>query len=432
MNAALSKNSRPADMGARGSVATLDPRWQPWLRGLWIFVALNSVFGIAWTFYLTRQFSANLPPRLRDGLGALGWTNETYFWFNAVVVALYFIGYMAVGLLIFLLRPRERLAWLASIFLISFGAQSIFPTALEYAAVYATTPLLYRISYFINNLFSFSLFFVFFGLFPDGRFVPRWMRYVAIYTVIFCALWGAFPDMFGNAQGLFGAWVYASAILMFGSGLYAQVWRYRNYATPLQKQQAKWLVYGLGFVLGVLMVPGVTYYAIMGQFSAGQGVAFELLFMALYLGFLFLPLAIGFSILRYRLWDIDLLIRKTLTYALVVGMLAIVYFGCVILLQQLFAAVTGQRSEIITVLSTLAIAALFIPLRNRIQGWIDKRFYRKKYDAQKILQEFGETVRDETDLEKLKGRLIEVVQETMQPKSVSVWLREGRGMKDKG
>jgi hypothetical protein len=92
-------------------------------------------------------------------------------------------------------------------------------------------------------------------------------------------------------------------------------------------------------------------------------------------------------------------------------------------LQQLFASLTGQNNEIITVVSTLAIAALFVPLRNWIQNAIDRRFYRKKYDAQQVLQEFGETVRDETDLENLTGRLIEVVSETMQPKSVSVWLK---------
>jgi hypothetical protein len=117
------------------------------------------------------------------------------------------------------------------------------------------------------------------------------------------------------------------------------------------------------------------------------------------------------------------------TYAIVVTLLLAVYFGSVILLQQFFANITGARSEVITVLSTLAIAALFIPLRNRVQSAIDKRFNRKKYNAQLVLQNFALTVRDETDLEKLSAELLNVVNETMQPKSVSLWLKQEKRSK---
>src|SRR4030095_6051982 len=115
------------------------------------------------------------------------------------------------------------------------------------------------------------------------------------------------------------------------------------------------------------------------------------------------------AIFRSRLWEIDILIRRTVTYTLVVGMLAMVYFGIVILLQRVFSLVIG---------------ALSVPLRNRIQSGIDKRFNRKRYDAQKVLEGFARTVRDETDLDKLTSELVNVVQETMQPKSVSVWLKK--------
>ncbi len=149
-------------------------------------------------------------------------------------------------------------------------------------------------------------------------------------------------------------------------------------------------------------------------------------FFGIYLS-LFPYIAVGNAILRHRLFDIDIIIRRTVTYAIVGALLAIVYFGSVILLQQIFAGITGQRSEPITILSTLAIAVLFVPLRNRIQDAIDKRFNRKKYDAQKVLQKFSETVRDETDLDKLVAELVKVVQETMEPRSVSVWLRKADG-----
>jgi hypothetical protein len=139
-------------------------------------------------------------------------------------------------------------------------------------------------------------------------------------------------------------------------------------------------------------------------------------------GYLTLPVTIGISILRYRLFDIDLLIRRTLQYSLLSGLLALTYFGSITVLQRLFFA--NQQSEISIVLSTLAIAALFFPLRNRVQEFIDKRFYRKKYDAQKVLAEFAATCRDETDLDKLTARLAEVIDETLQPEKVSVWIKD--------
>jgi hypothetical protein len=145
-----------------------------------------------------------------------------------------------------------------------------------------------------------------------------------------------------------------------------------------------------------------------------------------FLSYVWLAVCIVIAVFRYRLWDIDVIIRKTLTYTIVIGLLAAVYFGSVVLLQQIFAALTDQRSEIITVLSTLAIAALFVPVRNRVQTAVDRRFYRRKYDAQRVMKDFSQTVRDETDLEKLTGELVHVVQETMQPKSVTVWLKQER------
>jgi hypothetical protein len=137
-----------------------------------------------------------------------------------------------------------------------------------------------------------------------------------------------------------------------------------------------------------------------------------------------LPLTLAFSILRYRLWDIDFLIRRTLVYTVLTALLLILYFGSVVLLQQAFRVLTGQDSPIVIVISTLVIAALFSPLRRRVQNTIDRRFYRHKYDTQQALAAFAATARDEVDLERLQMELISIVQETMQPEQVSLWLRQ--------
>ncbi|MGQ0604499.1 MAG: hypothetical protein ACT4QE_22695, partial [Anaerolineales bacterium] len=138
------------------------------------------------------------------------------------------------------------------------------------------------------------------------------------------------------------------------------------------------------------------------------------------------PITVMFSILQFRLWDIDILIRRTLQYSVLSGLLALIYFGLVVVLQNLLSAVGSQQSEFVTVASTLTIAALFFPLRKRIQNFIDRRFYRQKYDAQRVLAEFAATCRDETDLDKLTTRLAEVVDDTLQPERVSVWLKPAK------
>jgi hypothetical protein len=135
------------------------------------------------------------------------------------------------------------------------------------------------------------------------------------------------------------------------------------------------------------------------------------------------PIAIGFAVLKYRLYDIDIIINRALVYVPLSVMLALIYVGGVVGMQALFRALTGQESTLAVVASTLAIAALFNPLRRRIQSFIDRCFYRRKYDARKTLEAFSASLRDETDLQALNSELTRVVRETMQPAHVSLWLR---------
>jgi hypothetical protein len=192
-----------------------------------------------------------------------------------------------------------------------------------------------------------------------------------------------------------------------------------RYATEVERQQLKWLAYAAaGFALGVILVllSGVLNTPAWFDRTANA------VFLATSEGII---VAIGIAILRYRLYDIDLLINRTLVYGLLTAVLALVYFGGVTATQALFRTLTSEEQlpQLIVVASTLLIAALFTPLRRRIQSFIDRSFYRSKYDAAKTLERFSIKLRDETDLEALSGDLVEVVRETMQPAHVSLWLR---------
>jgi hypothetical protein len=190
------------------------------------------------------------------------------------------------------------------------------------------------------------------------------------------------------------------------------------------REQIKWIAFAASVVaLGVsAAVVGGTYFASDATVGAGP-LWMKLLEDTITLSFAGIPIAVGFAVLRYRLYDIDVVINRALVYGSLTAMLAAVYFGGVTLLQDVFRSLTGQGSTLAVVTSTLLIAALFNPLRRRIQAFIDRRFYRRKYDAAKTLEAFSAKLRDKTDLDALNDDLVGVVRETMQPAHVSLWLR---------
>jgi hypothetical protein len=190
--------------------------------------------------------------------------------------------------------------------------------------------------------------------------------------------------------------------------------RYRR-SGPIERAQLKWFLYACAVLL-------LLYILILGFGAQQQRVGWwTLVFDG---AILLIPLSIGISILRYHLWDIDLIIRRTLVYSILTALLALFYFGSVVVLQQLLRLLTGAGNDLAVILSTLAIAALFLPLRSRIQQIIDRRFYRRKYDAARVLEAFGANARNEVDISRLTEHLLSVVQETVQPATVSVWLTE--------
>jgi hypothetical protein len=208
------------------------------------------------------------------------------------------------------------------------------------------------------------------------------------------------------------------------SMVWSQTYRYRKVSSAAQRQQTKWVVFGTA-----LGVAGTFPFQLPVDLSLVGGDT-PLTLLVLKTGFVFslllVPLSISVAVLRSRLFDIDVLINRTLVYGSLTAALVGVYFGFVVVLQRLFVALTGQQSTLAIVASTLVIAALFTPLRRRIQSFIDRRFYRSKYDARKTLEAFSHQLRDETDLARLGDDLLGVVGETMQPAHVSLWLRPER------
>src|SRR5918995_27976 len=203
--------------------------------------------------------------------------------------------------------------------------------------------------------------------------------------------------------------------------VWSQVYRYRRVSSETQRQQTKWVVFGL--TLGIAGTFPSQLPVDLSLVGGDTPLTLLLLKVGFTLSLMLIPLSIGVAVLRSHLFDIDLLINRTLVYGSLTATLVALYFGGIVLLQQLFMALTSEQSTLAVVASTLLIAALFTPLRRRIQSFIDKRFYRRKYDARKTLEDFSQQLRNETDLKALRGDLVGVVRETMQPVHVSLWLR---------
>jgi hypothetical protein len=196
-----------------------------------------------------------------------------------------------------------------------------------------------------------------------------------------------------------------------------------------EREQIKWLAFA-ALILGFGFSSFVFFGSIVPEATAGANLLLEnLLEDAVTLSFAGVPVAIGFAVLKYRLYDIDVVINRTIVYGTLTALLVAVYVGSVVSLQGALRAMTGQESQLAVVASTLAVAAIFNPLRGRIQAFVDRRFYRRKYDAAKTLEAFSAKLRDETDLDALIDDLTSVVRETMQPTHVSLWLRSEPGQK---
>ncbi len=362
----------------------------------------------------TCNYNGQITPDNLRGLQALGLSLDFFATYQVALVIVLTVGYSAIGAVVFWRKSDDRMALFASLTLV------MFPAAFSSAQL-ATLPSAWLVLGQFTVFLGSSAMFLFFYLFPTGRFVPRWTRWLWLGVIVLWAVYSFFPSLPFNSS------IFFTVLLLgfLGSALVAQIYRYRRASSPVQRQQTKWVVFGISIGLGGFLVLDI-FWNFFPSLVLQDPFAYLITNTATYLAFLLIPLSIGVAILRSRLFDIDSIINRTLVYGMLTAILALVYVGCVIALQSLALVLKGQWSHnpLTIVASTLVSAALFLPLRSRIQRGIDRRFYRRKYNAAKTLEAFGATLRNEVNLDTLSEQLVAVVQETMQPAHISLWLRK--------
>jgi hypothetical protein len=343
-----------------------------------------------------------------------------------------FLAFPLVGALVASRRPRNWVGWI----LLADGLLWTFGAVLDSYRVYGLArPGSVPFSGAVHALGQWlwvpavGLFAVYLILlFPDGRLPSRRWRPLAWFSgAVMVLLSAGIGKPFGLEQypwvsdalpvvlALLPLCILASAVSL--------VLRYLRAGSEV-REQIKWVAFAALFV-GVQFVidVGASVLLVPTTASGREPPWLALLDQVGFIMFAGVPIAVGIAVLKYRLYDIDVIINRALVYGSLTATLVALYFGGILVLQRLFVALTGQQSTLAVVASTLAIAALFNPLRRRIQGFVDRRFYRRKYDASKTLETFSAKLRDATDLEALSGDLKAVVGETMQPEHVSLWLR---------
>jgi hypothetical protein len=346
----------------------------------------------------------------------------SYALMSLVVSVSALLVWFAVAAFIAWRRSRQWLALLTSLLLLAQGPTQLSGSVvapLDYSA-----PAWHLATSAVVSL-DMALYLLVFALFPTGRFVPGWMRWV-VAPLVPAVFWAAISSL-ASSVPFSVAHSPLDVVMLYGivGGISAaQVYRYRRVSAPVERQQTKWIVLGViaGSLVGVVYFSLPVYFPALGQPDSLYYVLAKPAYNVLWLC---PPLCFGIAILRYRLWDIDLLIRRTLVYGTLTALLAAVYAGLVIGAQAMVRAFTGQigQQPAVIVASTLLVAALFTPLRHGIQAFIDQRFYRHKYDAAKTVAAFSATLRSEVELAQVREQLLAVVAATMQPAHVSLWLR---------
>jgi hypothetical protein len=343
-----------------------------------------------------------------------------------------FLAFPLVGALVASRRPRNWVGWI----LLADGLLWTFGSVLDSYRIYGlarpgSVPFQVAVHALSQWLWvpAVGLFAVYLILlFPDGRLPSRRWRPLAWFSgAVMVLLSAGIGKPFGLEQYPWVSEAFPVVLALLPLCILASavslVLRYLRAGSEV-REQIKWVAFAALFV-GVQFVidVGASVLLVPTTASGREPPWLALLDQVGFIMFAGVPIAVGIAVLKYRLYDIDVIINRALVYGSLTATLVALYFGGIVMLQRLFVALTGQQSTLAVVASTLAIAALFNPLRRRIQGIVDRRFYRRKYDASKTLEAFSARLRDATDLESLSGDLKAVVGETMQPAHISLWLR---------
>ncbi len=363
-----------------------------------------------------------LTPGMVAALGKTSVTAAQFAGYRVALESLSVVGWFLLAAVLYWRRADDRMALFSAFTLLTFGVARFPEAPLALAAVHSGLTLPIHAARFLGSA-CLSLFAY---LFPTGRFVPRWMALIGVAWVAV-----QLPEFFrsGSTVDPTQASPVLQALAFLGfvaSVAFTQVYRYRRDSTPAQRRQTKWVVYGTVIALSGYLA--LAFFMPLFASRADRESAAYLLLMPTgeILFMLLVPLSIGVAILRSHLYDIDLLINRTLIYSSLTLILATIYFGVVLASQQVIRLATGQtklEQPLLIVVSTLLVAALFQPLRLRLQSTIDRRFYRKRYNASKLVAGFGETLRSEVDLTHLSEHLVETIEEAVEPAHISLWLR---------
>lgn len=427
-------SNREADRMQSDAPRQISPRWYTVARLAWVLLTILVLvlFAIIVIFGF-ESFGGSADERALEDIGI---NFASLAAFNVVLSFIVILAHVIIAGVLFWRQPDNWMALFVAFALVANG--SLLPLSLVYRPGIVPSSvliLLANVVIYIGVTSSILLLY----LFPTGRFVPPWTRILGI-TLVILAFFAVFtPDLPVSLR----SWPTFLQILavLIGSltGVFAQIYRYENVSSAVQRQQTKWALIGLSAaVLGPAIwlftattasagpeVPNILYQRMGASFFTSSLILRQGAITIFRLATILFPLSFAIAILRYRLWEIDVLINRTLVYGTVTGALLLLYAVSIFVLGAIFSNISGRGDQLAITISTLTIAILFNPLRGRVQRVIDRRFYRSKYDAEQILSNFSATMRYEVDLDSLSAELLKTASEAMQPKSLSLWLLGG-------